>query len=147
MIYDTMREHLKHVGFNEIRLATNHSSNNNTKVRRVIVTFKQASMLVDAISVPLIAKKKMLIVDISELSPWDWDKGCYLTLPVFKSGSMEVETKNFLKKYVQIKYFEASWPGAPVAHRIEPLHGTMNAHTKKGLALIREATLKATCTC
>ena len=41
VIYDTMREHLKHVGFNEIRLATNHSSNNNTKVRRVIVTFKQ----------------------------------------------------------------------------------------------------------
>ena len=131
VIYNTIMEQIKQVGFNEIRLATNHSSNNNTKVRRVIVTFKQASMLVDAISVPDIAKKNMLIVDISKLSSWDWDKGCYLRLDVFKSGSMEVETKNFLEKYVQIKYFEASWPGAPVAHRIEPLHGTMHAQTKR----------------
>ena len=33
--------------------------------------------------------------------------------------------------YVQIKYFEASWRGALVAHRIQPLHGSMHAHRKK----------------
>ena len=44
---------------------------------------------------------------------------------------MEVETRDFGTRYVQIKYFEASWPGAPVAHRIEPLHGTMHAQTKR----------------
>ena len=45
---------------------------------------------------------------------------------------MQVEKRQFCKQYVQIKYFEASWPGALVAHRIQPLHGSMHAHTKKG---------------
>ena len=44
---------------------------------------------------------------------------------------MQVEKRRFCKQYVQIKYFEASWPGALVAHRIQPLHGSMHAHTKK----------------
>ena len=44
---------------------------------------------------------------------------------------MEVEKRRFYTQCVQIKYFEASWPGAPVAHRIQPLHGSMHAHTKK----------------
>ena len=43
---------------------------------------------------------------------------------------MEVEKRTFRTQYVQIKAFEASWPGARVAHRIQPLHGSMNAHTK-----------------
>ena len=46
---------------------------------------------------------------------------------------MQVEKRQFDKRYVQIKYFEASWPGALVAHRIQPLHGSMHAHTKKKL--------------
>ena len=44
---------------------------------------------------------------------------------------MQVEKGRFCTQYVQIKYFEASWPGALVAHRIQPLHGSMHAHTKK----------------
>ena len=44
---------------------------------------------------------------------------------------MQVEKRRFQMRYVQIKYLEASWPGAQVAHRIHPLHGTMNAHTNK----------------
>ena len=44
---------------------------------------------------------------------------------------MQVEKRRFCTQFVQIKYFEASWPGARVAHRIQPLHGSMNAHTKK----------------
>ena len=44
---------------------------------------------------------------------------------------MEGEKRLFGSPYVQIKYFEASWPGALVAHRIQPLHGSMHAHTKK----------------
>ena len=44
---------------------------------------------------------------------------------------MQVEKRRFCTQYVQIKYFEASWPGALVAHRIQPLHGSMRAHTKK----------------
>ena len=44
---------------------------------------------------------------------------------------MEVERRRLSSRFVQIKYFEASWPGALVAHRIEPLHGSMHAHTNK----------------
>ena len=52
-------------------------------------------------------------------------------LDVFRSGTMQVEKRRVCTQYVQIKYFEASWPGALVAHRIEPLPGSMRAHTKK----------------
>ena len=52
-------------------------------------------------------------------------------LDVFWSGTMEIEKRRFSKQYVQVKYFEASWPGALVAPRIQPLHGSMHAHTKK----------------
>ena len=52
-------------------------------------------------------------------------------LDVFRSGTMQVEKKKLCTPYVQIKYLEASWPGALVAHRIQPLHGSMNAHTEK----------------
>ena len=90
-------------------------------------------MLVDHISLTHIAKHGKLIVDISEISPWSYSDDCYLMLDVFRSGSMEVEKRLFCSPYVQIKYFEASWPGALVAHRIQPLHGTMHAHTKKRL--------------
>ena len=44
---------------------------------------------------------------------------------------MQVQKRRFCTKYVKIKYFEASWPEAPVAHRIEPCHGSMRAFTKK----------------
>ena len=53
-------------------------------------------------------------------------------LDVFRSGTMQVEKRRFCKQHVQIKYFEASWPAALVAHRIQPLHGSMHAHTNKG---------------
>ena len=44
---------------------------------------------------------------------------------------MNVQKRKFRTRYVRIKYFEASWPEAPVAHRIEPCHGSMRAVTKK----------------
>ena len=114
---------------------------------RATVTFKQARMLLNAVSLIEIANKKKLIVDISKFSPWNSSMRCYLNLDVIRSDTMDVEKRRFSTQYVQIRYFEASWPGALVAHRIEPLHGTMNTHTKKGLTMIREATLKATRTC
>ena len=52
-------------------------------------------------------------------------------LDVFQSGTIQVEKRRFCTQYVQIKYFEASWPEAPVAHRIVPLHGSMRGFTKK----------------
>ena len=44
---------------------------------------------------------------------------------------MEVEKRRFCTQYVQIKYFEATWPADLVAHRIQPLPGSMRSHTKK----------------
>ena len=52
-------------------------------------------------------------------------------LDVFQRGTRRVEKRKFGTQYVQIKYFEATWPAALVAHRIEPLHGSMHALTKK----------------
>ena len=114
-----------------MQLATDHTSNNDTKVKRAIVTFKQAGMLVNAVSQTDIAKYSKLIVDISKISHWSYSQECYLNLDVFRNGTMQVQKKRFCTKYWQNKYFEASWPGAPVAHSIQPLHGSMHAHTKK----------------
>ena len=129
-IYTTVLERVSNVAFNEIRMATDHTSNNDPKVKRAIVTFKQAGMLVDGVSLTQIANKNKLIVDISKISPWNHSEQCYLMLDVFRSGTMQVEKRRFRTRCVQIKYFEASWPGALVAHRIQPLHGSMHAHTK-----------------
>ena len=52
-------------------------------------------------------------------------------LDVFRSGTMQVEKIRVCSQYVHTAYFEASWPRALVAHRIQPLHGSMHAHTKK----------------
>ena len=129
-IYNTISDQVAQVAFNEIRLAADHTSKNDTKVIRAIVTFKQAGLLVDGVSLTHIANENKLIVDISEISPWNHSEKCYLMLDVFRSGTMQVEKRRFCTRYVQIKYFEASWPGALVAHRIQPLHGSMHAITK-----------------
>ena len=130
-IYETVLQQVAQVAFNEQRLATDHSSRNDTKVRRAVVTFKQAKMLVEAVLREEIVKNKRLIVDISKISPWDNSRQCYLMLDVFLSGTMQVQKRKFCTPYVQIKYLEANWPRALVAHCIEPLHGSMHAHTKK----------------
>ena len=119
-IYETVLEHVDHIAFNEIQRANDHTSNNNNKVKRAIMSFQQAAKLVNAISQRDIAENNKLIVDISELSRWNCKDQCYLLLDVFQSGTMDVMQRWFCKKYVQIKYFEASWPGALVAHRSQP---------------------------
>ena len=70
-IYATVLQQVAQVAFNEIRLATDHTSNNDAKVKRAIVTFKQAGMLVDAVSLTEVAKHNKLIVDISNISPME----------------------------------------------------------------------------
>ena len=57
-IYETVLQQVAEVAFNEQRLATNHSSRHDTKVRRAVVTFKQAKMLVDAVLREEIANNK-----------------------------------------------------------------------------------------
>ena len=72
------------------------------------MTFKQAEMLIYAISLEEIANTNKLIVDISKINPWDYSLHCYLLLDVFQTGTMEIGKRRFGKQYVQIKHFEAS---------------------------------------
>ena len=130
-IYETVLDHVEHIAFNEIQVANDHTSNNDKKVKRTMVTFQQAMQLVDAISDTYIADYNKLIVDISNFSRFKDDTRCYLTLYVFSPGTTHVEKRRFCKQYVQIKYLEASWPAALVAHRIQPLPGSMHAHTEQ----------------
>ena len=145
-IYATVLQHVTEVAFNKIQLATDHTSKSEPNVKRAIVTFKQAKMLVDAVSLDEIHKNKKLIVDISTMRPWNKSLQCYLMLDVFRSGTMEVEKRKCRTQCVNITYVEASWPRACVAHRIQPLHGSMNAHTEN-IAKISATTLKATHPC
>ena len=105
-LYSTVLQHVTEVAFNDIQLATDHTRKFEPKVKRAIVTFKQAKMPVDAVSLDEIHKNKKLIVDISTMRPWNKSLQCYLMLDVFRSGTMEVEKRKFCTQYVQVKYFE-----------------------------------------
>ena len=131
-IYTTTLEYFRQaIPFNEIRLPSDHASSNEKQVVRAILTFKQAELLVDAVLLPRMAKEGKLIVDISKISRWNHSMQCYLMLDVFRRGTMQVEKRQFQTRYVQLKYFEATWPAALVAHRIEPLHASMKGGSKK----------------
>ena len=80
------------------------------------------------------------------MRPWNKSLQCYLMLDVFRSGTMEVEKRKCRTQYVHIKYFEASWPGALVAHRIQP-HARIYERTYENIAKISASTLKATHPC
>ena len=73
-IYAAVLQQVAQVAFNEIRLAADHTSKNDTKVIRAIVTFKQAGLLVDGVSLPHIANENKLIVDISKISRWNYSQ-------------------------------------------------------------------------
>ena len=131
-IYTTIAAQIQQVPFNEVFLNFDeHIRKNEPYVVRAILTFRQAATLVDHIMLHEIATQKKLIVDIEEITSWNHTKGCYLEMDVFKKGSRDVESMTFCHRYLQIKYLEASWPGAPVTHRIQPLAGSMNAFTSK----------------
>ena len=57
-VYTLVLQHVTEVAFNEIQLATDHTSKNEPNVKRAIVTFKQAKMLVGAVSLDETPKKK-----------------------------------------------------------------------------------------
>ena len=124
-------DQITQVPFNEVRLATDHTSNNEPSVIRAIVTFKHAMMLVDAISRRQIAESYELIVDMQKFATWDDTKRCFLELDAFRTGTKYVYKKAITAPYLRIRHFEASRPGNDMAHRITPLPGFMFAHTTK----------------
>ena len=66
---------VEHLGIFE-REEGSGEAHNDTKAMRAIVRFKQAGMLVDAVSLTHIANKNKLIVDISKISPWKHSDQC-----------------------------------------------------------------------
>ena len=88
-------------------------------------------MLVDAASLTKIAKTNKMVVDITKANTWNYSPQCYLMMHAAHNATMQVKKRRFDTRHVQIKYFEATWPGAFVAHRIQPLHGSMHTYTKK----------------
>ena len=131
-IYDTVCEHSgTQVAFNEERLAADHTSHNDTRAIRAIMTFRRAKMLLRHVSLESIVEKGMLLADISQFSEWNPREDCFLKMHVFQTGTMNVEEKRFRSALWQIKYFEANWPGLPVVHRLTPNHGSIEATTKK----------------
>ena len=113
-------DQITQVPFNEVRLATDHTSNNEPSVIRAIVTFKCAMMLVDGISRRQIAESNKLIVDMQKIATWDDTKGCFLELDAFRTGTKYVYKRAMAAPYLQIRHFEASSAGNDVAHRITP---------------------------
>ena len=125
-IYYSALQEGDQVAFNEQRLPNDHTSHNEPRVNRAIVTFRQAMMLINNVSLKEIYYNKRLVVDVRKFSRWNHKEKYYLLLDVFKNGTMDVEKKKIVTGTVQIKYFDASWPAAPVAHRVQPTHGYMN---------------------
>ena len=64
-------DQIMQVPFNEVRLAIDHTSNNEPNVIRAIMTFKHAMMLVDAISRRQIAESNKLIIDMQKIATCD----------------------------------------------------------------------------
>ena len=67
-IYATVLQQVPQVAFNENRLANDHTSGNDSKVMRAIVTFRQARILVDQVSLTQIAQKKKSLSSTSHKS-------------------------------------------------------------------------------
>ena len=133
-IYATVSEIMpRQVPFNEFRKANDHTSrNDDCRAIRTILTFQQAKILIDKIDIAKSQDEHKLIIDLSKIKPRTWQQPYYyLMLDVFKRASMKVEKKQFATRFVQLRYLEASWPASRVGHRLEPLHGSMNAHTNK----------------
>ena len=127
-------DQITQVPFNEVRAIVtfkDQPSNNEPSVIRAIVTFKCAMMLVDGISRRQIAESNKLIVDMQKIATWDDTKGCFLELDAFRTGTKYVYKRAMAAPYLQIRHFEASWPGGRVARRITPLPGFMFARTTK----------------
>ena len=68
-IYTTVSSHITQVPFNEQRLPADHTSNNDLKAIRAIVTFRQAKMLINAVSLRNIADKGKLLIDLQQITP------------------------------------------------------------------------------
>ena len=131
-VYSIVLRDVTQVAFNEMRLAADHTSRNDLRVVRAILTFRQATLLLQHISLQHISAGR-LIVDVSTKAfrDFNYDRTCYVQLDSFRPGTMTVQNFAVRTSQLQIRYFEASWPAATTLHRFEPLHGSMRAYTKK----------------
>ena len=129
-IYDTVMQAVTQVAFNEERLAADHCSGNDKHVRRVILTFKQARMLLGTVSLQYLVYDEMVIADISKIFNWNWYRECYVELNSFRRGTRQVQKFAVCTEFLHIKWLEASWPAASTFHRLRPLPGSIRGHVQ-----------------
>ena len=130
-IYDTVLQEVTQVAFNEMRLAADHSSGNDTKAHRAIVTFRQARMLLRTVSLEYLVTDNNVIAHISKIFSWNCNRGYYVELDSFRRGTMTVQKFPARSQFMHIKWLEASWPGASTFHRLQPLPGSVRGHVQK----------------
>ena len=129
-IYDTVMQAVTQVAFNEERLSADHCSGNDKHVRRVILTFKQARMLLGTVSLQYLVYDEMVIADISKIFNWNWYRECYVELDSFRRGTRQVQKFAVCTEFLHIKWLEASWPAASTFHRLRPLPGSIRGHVQ-----------------
>ena len=130
-IYDTLLRGMTQVAFNEIRLAADHTSRNDRKAARTIVTFRQARMLLSVISLEDLINSNHVVADLSRLEGRNQTDQDYLTLDSFQPGTKTVQKLSVRTRFLQVRYLEASWPADSTVHRLEPLPGSIRSCTKK----------------
>ena len=114
-----------------MRLAADHSSGNDAKAHRAIVTFRQARMLLRTVSLEYLVTDNNVIADISKIFSWNCNRGYYVELDSFRRGTMTVQKFPARSQFMHIKWLEASWPGASTFHRLQPLPGSIRGHVQK----------------
>jgi len=114
------------VSFNELWLAAGHNSRNNTNAVRVIISFDQARVLLENISLrDLIRHPNIVVCDIDKIAEWNYRENCYFIMDSFKPGTKEVTTFPVRTSRLHIRFLEASWPADDSIHRLEPLPGSI----------------------
>ena len=113
-----------------MRLAADHSSGNDTKAHRAIVTFRQARMLLRTVSLEYLVTDNNVIADISKIFSWNWNRGYYFELNSFRRGTRQVQKFAVCTEFLHIKWLEASWPAASTFHRLRPLPGSIRGHVQ-----------------
>ena len=115
-VYNCIGLQMEAYMFNEQRLPTSYRSKNEYKCLRTMFTFRQAIILCENISVRHLATDGKVVINWEDIS-----QGYALSVYTFTNdASPIVYERKIHKQFLQIKHFEANWPGDAVGNRITP---------------------------
>ena len=126
-IYNTISQQMEAFLFNEQRLPSSYMTKNDAKSIRTMIRFRQVNLLIQNISNYYLATCGKVVIDIEKISG-----GSPLSLYAFTNNKTPtVSERKIHKRFLELKHFEANWPGEAVANRITPTHGGINSQTNK----------------